>query len=70
MRITDSEEKKKKGVRALGRLEKELADATKDLQAQAVTSKMIVTVLAMVVMISVQKRCEAVRSGFAFFLCF
>lgn len=58
LRVTDNDDKMKKSQRVIGRLEKDLADATKELQTQATPSKMIVAVFVMVVMISVQKRCE------------
>lgn len=63
MRITDNDDKKKKSQRVVSRLEKDLADATKELQTLATPSKMMVTVFGMVVMLSVQKRCEKRQAG-------
>lgn len=63
LRITDNDDKKKKSQRVVSRLEKDLADATKELQTLATPSKMMVAVFVMVVMFSVQKRCEADREA-------
>lgn len=62
MAITESEDKKKKSQRAVNKLEKELADATKDLQTLATPTKMVVAVLVMFAMIGVNKRCEDAES--------
>lgn len=56
MRITDNEDKKRKSQKVVSRLEKDLADASKELQTLATPSKMMVAVFVMVVMFSVQKR--------------
>lgn len=56
--IVDSEDKKKKSLRVVSRLEKDLADATKELQTLATPTKMVVAVLVMFAMIGVNKRCE------------
>lgn len=52
----ENEEKRKKSQRVVSRLEKDLADATKELQTLATPSKMVVAVMVMVVMFGVNKR--------------
>lgn len=52
----ESEERRKKNKRVVGRLEKDLADASKELQTLAASTKMMVGVMVMAVMFSVNKR--------------
>lgn len=52
----EGEDRRKKSQRVVGRLEKDLADATKELQALAVSSKLVVTAMVMLVMFMVNKR--------------
>lgn len=52
----ESEDKRKKNKRVVGRLEKDLADATKELQTLSASTKMMVAVMVMAVMFSVNKR--------------
>ena len=52
----DSAKKREKGQRLITRLEKDLADAMKELQALATPSKLAVAALVMAVMFGVKKR--------------
>lgn len=52
----DSTKKREKGQRLITRLEKDLADAVKELQALATPSKLAVAALVMAVMFGVKKR--------------
>ncbi|CAN0022798.1 unnamed protein product [Pylaiella littoralis] len=51
----EGEDRRKKSQRVVGRLEKDLANATKELQALAVSSKLVVTAMVMLVMFMVNK---------------
>ncbi|CAB1097189.1 unnamed protein product [Ectocarpus sp. CCAP 1310/34] len=53
--VGGSVEKKVKNLKALSRLEKDLAEATKDLQALTMSNKLVVAVTLMVVMIAINK---------------
>ncbi|CAM9421402.1 unnamed protein product [Ectocarpus sp. 6 AP-2014] len=53
--VGGSVERKVKNLKALSRLEKDLAEATKDLQALTMSNKLVVAVTLMVVMIAINK---------------
>lgn len=53
----DNEKKREKNQRVVVRLEKELQDATKKIQALTVPSKIVIALLAMAIMFGVNKRC-------------
>lgn len=53
--LDSSSKKREKNQRSIERLEKDLADAMKDLQALATPSKLAVTVLVMAVMVGINK---------------
>ncbi|CAM9409389.1 unnamed protein product [Ectocarpus sp. 4 AP-2014] len=54
--VGGSVERKVKNLKALSRLEKDLAEATKDLQALTMSNKLVVAVTLMVVMVAINKR--------------
>lgn len=54
--VDSTAKKREKNQRSIERLEKDVADAMKELQALAVSSKLAVAVLVMAVMIGVNKR--------------
>ena len=56
MAVDSTARKREKNQRSIERLEKDVADAMKELQALAVSSKLAVAVLVMAVMIGVNKR--------------
>eukprot|EP00904_Undaria_pinnatifida_P000477 jgi/Undpi1/1042/HiC_scaffold_10.g04505.m1 len=56
----DSAKKREKGQRLITRLEKDLADAMKELQALATPSKLAVAALVMAVMFGVKKSFEGI----------
>lgn len=60
----DNEKKREKNQRVVTRLEKELQDATKKIQALTVPSKIVTALLAMAIMFGVNKRCprKSIRS--------
>ena len=55
MGVDSSSKKREKNQRSIDRLEKDLADAMRDLQALAMTSKLAVTVVVMAVMVGINK---------------
>lgn len=54
----DNDKKRVKSQRSIAALEKDLASATKEIQALATPSKMLVAVMVMAVMFGINKRCE------------
>lgn len=67
----DNEKKREKSRRDLSRLEKDLQDSNKQLQAKAMPSKLFVSLLVMLIMFGVNRRygnnsgyCLPGRSGF------
>lgn len=54
--LMDNDKKREKVRRDVGRLEKDVADASKELQTMATPSKLFVALLIMVVMFGVNRR--------------